>query len=169
MTPLISFSPRFMKFFRLGVFLWCAPHVVASGELRAMSDPAKAPKPRTLVWRYEVETGQKFRMPPGKSLEPERIYVVYSRPLAHWVFTMTDGAGNIPKPGEALASGTVVKGSSLGGDKGKHYQLTPRGKWVVTKDPLQRRVWSLGEVPEFHLAVPFREGPARRPAAKASK
>lgn len=164
-TPKFQHGGMRTKLLRLVVSLWFAPQVGAFGELRAMSDQTQPPA-RPRVFRFEIETNHTFRVASEKELMPSRVYVVYHKPLGQWVYTITDKAGKLPKPAEALAPGTVVTGPTVGGDKAKRYALNAKAKWVLAKGPLQRRLWSLGEIPTFRLAVPFTEATPRRPASR---
>lgn len=145
------------RFVRLGAFLWLAPQMMALGELRAMSDSDAATKESSGIWRFEAETEQKFAVPPGATLQPGRVYVVYNKDLEKKVFTITTPKGKLPQPPEGLAPGTVLPGSAIGASKGSNYLLTAAAKWVPTKNPVQRRYWTLTQFPEFRLAVPFTE------------
>ncbi len=148
---------KFEQFVWLGVCLWLAPQIVALGELKAMSDSESTTKETSGIWHFEVETDQKFAVPPGAVLQPERVYVVYNKDLEKRVFTITTPKGTLPEPPEGLAPGTVLPGSAIGANKRSNYMLTASAKWVPTKDPVHRRYWTLTQFPEYRLAVPFNE------------
>ncbi len=149
------------------VFFLSLIHFSAAAELRGVTEPKDKPVTKeNPVRRFEVLTGKSYAET-AEQLQPSRVYVVRSQRLEKWIFVTTNQYGKIPLPLEALAPGSVVKGSAVGGDSDKRYRLTGKARWVVSKEPLQRRVWSITSAPNYEVYVPL--APRRKPASKSKK
>ncbi len=115
---------------------------------------------KALARRIEVSSNREFQEPLDK-LRPERAYAVWAKALGHWIFVLTDEAGKVRDPVEALAPGTVLPFFKVGGEEGKRYLLTKQGTWKSTRAPYQRRVWQLGKVSQYRVFLSA-ETPRRR-------
>jgi len=133
----------------------------------SVSEGREPAAPAIRIRRYEVLTGKAYAERASR-LQTSRVYVVYSARYRKWIFTMTTKNGDIPVPLEAMAEGTVVPGSALGGDSDKRYRLGRKAKWSPSKEPLQRRVWTVTDDPTFNVFRPLDKTP-RKPASNKRK
>lgn len=117
----------------------------------AFGNPSADTTDKTMARRVEVASQRPSFEPLQKPLRPERAYAIWSAPFGHWVYVLTDASGRLPKPLAALAPGTVVPHSAVGGNQGKRYRLGEDGKWEPTRAPIQRRVWELSTPPRYRV------------------
>lgn len=89
--------------------------------------------------------------PLDKPLEPGRVYVVWSETLKRKVFVLSDGNGRLSRPLQALSPGTVVSHEAVAGETGRRYRLSSKGRWEPTDATLQRRVYELGDKPQYRV------------------
>lgn len=116
--------------------------------------------------RLEVMTDRVFQEPLNKPLRPERVYSVWAKPLKHWIYVLTNDSGKVRTPVQALAPGTVMPSFKVGGEEGKRYLLTKQGTWILSKAPLQRRIWEFGPVTQYRV---FLSAKGARPPAPTRK
>lgn len=107
--------------------------------------------------RLEWNQRNTFAEKSGASLRPNRVYVTFMMSLKKWVYSLTDKAGRLSSPGEALLPGTILRGERIGGDTGKFYVLGKDSLWQPTKLTEEVYAWVSSHPPAYRRYVPLRQ------------
>lgn len=115
-------------------------------SIREISMKSNDPKNKIYQYihnSYKPKVVKKIQIPNG-------VYIIYSKVVNHWVYTLTNEKGTLKEPLEILTPGTVLNGKSIGALNKSNYELKRNGDWTLTNNKRQQiRFWILSKTPKF--------------------